>query len=160
MHRDKDIRTSNKINRRKRLGFNKSIGYFLSKADCKKLFVKDYRDILYEIKYGENSNFYAELIVNRLKEKPSDDIMHSFEHTYFMSMLSAESNAENVVDKLLTIVNMCDDYKGLLFQTIALNQENRRDECLDYYDNNFGFKCKKLNRGIIVTGKQIGRAHV
>lgn len=127
---------------------SRKIGYFLKASDCKKLLRKDYKDIIFEILYGENSDFYSEIVLNRLLGTPFySDLIDSFDHQLFVQFLPKKP-ANDIISMLMSQVHMCDDYKGILFQTTSLNQENRHDTCLDYYDKPFKYECKILNRGI------------
>lgn len=127
---------------------SREIGYFLKASDCKKLLLKDYKDIIFDILDGYESDFYSEMILNRLLGVPANpELMDAFDHQLFVSYLPKKS-ASDIIHMLMSQVHICDDYKGILFQTTSLNQENRHDTCLDYYDKPFKFECKLLNRGI------------
>lgn len=114
---------------------NKQIGYFLSNEKISTVLIKDYENILEQLK--ENSDWekqYFESLEQVAKEvlTPSEYSMAQFELRFLKSTFDKK---EIKFHKLISDLYLGDDSQGLLFKTEEMVKSDRRDDLIDYYDN-------------------------
>lgn len=124
----------------------KEIGYIITKADIKILFVKNYQEVLEELDYEDDKKevFFQELIKN-LKTTGEYEVL---------TQLTVEPYQKAINEKkleayqLISRVDLGDKFKGVLLKTIEHEQISRYDDLIDYYDSEMKDEMKFLYRPI------------
>lgn len=100
---------------------HKKIGYFIPTEKFEGIIKSDYKNILENLDYDKDNIFQK-----FLREILTD------EHFIWQYLLKDKSIN---INNFISLIYNCDDFHGLLFQSPDLNDLNRHDNNIDYYEN-------------------------